>query len=40
MIIMHELPLRFIEYTGFQEMIKYCQPKFESMNKNDVGDIL
>ncbi|KAK2646499.1 hypothetical protein Ddye_021694 [Dipteronia dyeriana] len=21
MIIMHELPLRFVEYTGFQEMI-------------------
>ena len=34
MIIMHELPLRFVEYTGFQEMMGYCQPRFESMSRN------
>ncbi|KAK2641534.1 hypothetical protein Ddye_023297 [Dipteronia dyeriana] len=33
-IIMHELPLRFVEYTGFWEMIEYCQPRFESMSRN------
>ncbi|KAK2661983.1 hypothetical protein Ddye_000557 [Dipteronia dyeriana] len=34
MIIMHERPLRFVEYMGFQEMTGYCQPKFESMSGN------
>ncbi|KAK2665387.1 hypothetical protein Ddye_003961 [Dipteronia dyeriana] len=34
MIIMHELPLRFVEYTGFQEMMGYCQPRFESISRN------
>ena len=34
MIIMHELPLRFVEYTGFREMMEYCQPRFESMSRN------
>ncbi|KAK0597087.1 hypothetical protein LWI29_021696 [Acer saccharum] len=33
-IIMHELPLRFVEYTGFREMIVYCQPRFEYMSRN------
>ncbi|KAK2646690.1 hypothetical protein Ddye_021885 [Dipteronia dyeriana] len=34
LIIMHELTLRFIEYTGFWEMMEYCQPRFESMSRN------
>ncbi|TXG73684.1 hypothetical protein EZV62_002263 [Acer yangbiense] len=34
MIIMHELSLRFVEYTGFREMMEYCQPRFESMSRN------
>ncbi|TXG70074.1 hypothetical protein EZV62_005009 [Acer yangbiense] len=34
MIIMHELPLRFVKYTGFQEMMGYCQPRFELMSRN------
>ncbi|TXG70898.1 hypothetical protein EZV62_005833 [Acer yangbiense] len=34
MIITHELPLGFTEYTGFREMIKYYQPRFKSMSKN------
>ncbi|KAL5764328.1 hypothetical protein ACOSP7_016685 [Xanthoceras sorbifolium] len=34
MIIMHELPLRFVKYTGFGEMMKYCQPRYELMSRN------
>ena len=34
LVIMHELPLRFVEYTGFREMMNYCQSRFESMSRN------
>ncbi|KAK2648919.1 hypothetical protein Ddye_016408 [Dipteronia dyeriana] len=34
MIIIQELRLRFIEYTGFQKMMGYCQVRFESMSRN------
>ncbi|KAL5802383.1 hypothetical protein ACOSQ3_030833 [Xanthoceras sorbifolium] len=34
MIIVHELPLRFVEYMGFREMMEYCQPRYEVLSRN------
>ncbi len=38
MVIMRELPLRFVEYIGFREMISYHQPRFESIRKKYIEE--
>ena len=34
MVIMHELPLRFVEYIGFREMMAHANPMVKPMSKN------
>ncbi|KAK2655063.1 hypothetical protein Ddye_008115 [Dipteronia dyeriana] len=36
MIIMHELPLRFVEYTGYRKMIEYCEPRYQILHRGFV----
>lgn len=34
MVIMHELPLRFVEYKGFREMMAHANPVVKPMSRN------
>ncbi|KAH9761531.1 BED-type domain-containing protein [Citrus sinensis] len=34
MVIMHELPLRFVEYIGFREMMAHANPVVKPMSRN------
>ncbi|KAH9673290.1 BED-type domain-containing protein [Citrus sinensis] len=34
MIVMHELPLSFVEYIGFYELLKLLQPSIETISRN------
>ncbi|KAK9232527.1 hypothetical protein WN943_022773 [Citrus x changshan-huyou] len=34
MVIIHELPLRFVEYKGFREMITHANPVVKPMSRN------
>ncbi|KAK9199348.1 hypothetical protein WN944_014538 [Citrus x changshan-huyou] len=41
MVVMHELPLRFVEYKGFREMIAHTNPVVKPMSRNTLkNDIL
>ena len=34
MVIMHELPLRFVEHIGFREMMAHANPVVKPMSRN------
>ena len=34
MVIMHELPLRFVEYKGFREMMTHANSVVKPMSRN------
>ncbi|KAK9225233.1 hypothetical protein WN943_010274 [Citrus x changshan-huyou] len=36
MIVMHELPLSFVEYIGFYELLKLLQPSIETISRNTI----
>ncbi|KAK9198068.1 hypothetical protein WN944_013251 [Citrus x changshan-huyou] len=36
MIVMHELPLSFVEYIGFYELVKLLQPSIETISINTI----
>ena len=36
MIVLHELPLSFVEYIGFYELLKLFQPSIETINRNNI----
>ena len=36
MIVLHELPLSFVEYIGFYELLKFLQPLIETISRNTI----
>ncbi|KAH9705023.1 BED-type domain-containing protein [Citrus sinensis] len=36
MIVMHELPLSFVEYIGFYKLLKLLQPSIETISRNTI----
>lgn len=36
MIILHELPLSFVEYEGFRDLMKLVQPTFDTISRNTI----
>ena len=35
-IVLHELPLSFVEYIGFYELLKVLQPSIETISTNTI----
>ena len=36
MIVLHELPLAFVEYVGFYDLLKLLQPSIETISRNPI----
>ncbi|KAK9233321.1 hypothetical protein WN943_023570 [Citrus x changshan-huyou] len=36
MIVLHELPLAFVEYVGFYDLLKLLQPSIETISRNTI----
>lgn len=34
LIVKHQLPLRFVEYDAFKDLMSYCNPLFKNMRRN------